>query len=86
MFDPDRTIVRSGASGVSIKNRTLQPAFPTAPSPVTTIADVLQLKQGQRFDLMAILAQVMSERQSGAGQIIIDVRLIDGSQDSRDST
>lgn len=58
-------------------------SFPKAPTPVTTIADILQLKQMQRFDLMAIPAAILSERRTGAGQTVADIRLIDGSKNSR---
>jgi len=58
--------------------------FPGTPCPTTTIADILTLKQMQRFDLMAIPVSILLERRSGAGQIIADVRLIDGSKDPRD--
>ncbi len=53
--------------------------FPTAPEPATTIAAILQLKDQQRFDLMAVPTEILSQRRSGAGQVIIDVRLADGS-------
>ena len=53
--------------------------FPTAPEPVTTIAAILQLKDQQRFDLMAVPTEILDQRRSGAGQIVIDVRLADGS-------
>ena len=56
-------------------------SFPRAPCPTTTIADILKLKQMQRFDLMAIPAAILAERRSGAGQNIADVRLTDGSKD-----
>ena len=49
--------------------------FPRTPAPTVTIADILQLKQTQRFDLMAIPAAILAERRSGAGQDIADVRL-----------
>ena len=39
-------------------------SFPQAPVPTVTIADVLQLTQNQRFDLMAIVAKVLEERKS----------------------
>ena len=52
--------------------------FPEAPEPTTTIADVLQLKQIQRFDLMAIPTEIIDERTSGTGMRIADVRLVDG--------
>jgi hypothetical protein len=55
-------------------------SFPEAPVPTCTIADILQLKQMQRFDLMAIPAAIIDERQSGAGMRIADVRLVDGSK------
>ena len=55
--------------------------FPPAPVPTVTIADILQLKQMQRFDLMAIPAKIIDERQSGTGMRIADVRLVDGSKE-----
>ena len=42
------------------------------------------MKQMQRFDLMAIPVSILFERRSSGGQIIADVRLIDGSKDPRD--
>ena len=61
--------------------------FPPAPVPTVTIADILQLKQMQRFDLMAIPAEIIDERQSGTGMRIADVRLVDGSKETHtDST
>ena len=47
--------------------------------PTVTIADVLQWKQVQRFDLMAIPSCILGRRRSAAGQVIVDVRLVDGS-------
>ena len=61
-------------------------SFPRTPCPTTTIADILKLKQTQRFDLMAIPDTIIAERRSAAGQNIIDVRLTDGSKDPRDKT
>lgn len=55
--------------------------FPKAPVPTCTIADVLQLQQMQRFDLMALPAGIIDERRTGAGIPIADVRLADGSND-----
>ena len=52
-------------------------SFPQAPVPTVTIADVLQLKQMQRFDLMAIAAKIIEERASATGMRIADVRLVD---------
>ena len=57
-------------------------SFPQTPVPTVTIADVLQLTQMQRFDLMAIVAKVLDERKSGAGMHIVDVRLADGSKEN----
>ena len=61
-------------------------SFPRTPVPTVTIADVLQLTQMQRFDLMAIVAKVLDERKSGAGMNIADVRLVDGSKDNDSNT
>ena len=61
-------------------------SFPRTPCPTTTIADILKLKQTQRFDLMAIPDTIIAERRSAAGQNIVDVRLTDGSKDPRDKT
>ena len=61
-------------------------SFPQTPTPTVTIADVLQLKQMQRFDLMAIAAKILDERQGGAGMHIVDVRLVDGSEDNNSTT
>ena len=56
-------------------------SFPQTPVPTVTIADVLQLMQMQRFDLMAIVAEILEERKAGTGMNIADVRLVDGSKD-----
>ena len=61
-------------------------SFPQAPVPTVTIADVLQLKQMQRFDLMAIAAKIIEERASGTGMRIADVRLVDGSKQTNNTT
>ena len=58
---------------------------PEVPVPTVTIADVLQLKQMQRFDVMAIPIKIIEERQSATGVRIADVRLVDGSKQA-DST
>ena len=55
-------------------------SFPQAPVPTATIADILELQQMQRFDLMAITIKILEERKSGTGMIIADVRLVDGSK------
>ena len=55
--------------------------FPEAPVPTCTIADILQLQQMQRFDVMAIPAKVIDERTAGTGMRIADVRLVDGSKE-----
>ena len=61
-------------------------AFPQALVPTVTIADILQLKQLQRFDLMGIPAKIIDERSSGAGMYIADVRLVDGTQEDPSTT
>ena len=60
--------------------------FPEAPAPTITIADVLQLRQMQRFDLMAIPAGIIAERGSKTGMRIADVRLVDGSKQTSTTT
>ena len=62
------------------------PSFPQTPVPTVTIADVLQLMQMQRFDLMAIVAEILEERKAGTGMNIADVRLVDGSKDNDSNT
>ena len=65
----------------SIADKTLQSnVFPEAPEPTVSIADVLQLKQMQRFDLMAIPTEIIDVCTSGTGMRIADVRLVDGSK------
>ena len=61
-------------------------SFPETPVPTVTIADVLQLKQMQRFDLMAIAAKILDERKAGTGMKIADVRLVDGSKEDDSNT
>ena len=61
-------------------------SFPLMPVPTVTIADVLQLKQMQRFDLMAIAAKILDERKAAAGMHILDVRLVDGSMENDSTT
>ena len=61
-------------------------SFPQTPVPTVTIADVLQLTQMQRFDLMAIAAKILDERKAGTGMNIADVRLVDGSKDNDSNT
>ena len=61
-------------------------SFPQTPVPTVTIADVLQLKQLQRFDLMAIAAKILDERKAGSGMHIADVRLVDGSKENDGAT
>ena len=61
-------------------------SFPQTPVPTVTIADVLQLKQMQRFDLMAIAAKILDERKAASGMNILDVRLVDGSEDNNSPT
>ena len=61
-------------------------SFPQTPMPTVTIADVLQLTQMQRFDLMAIVAQITDERKAATGMTILDVRLVDGSMENGSNT
>ena len=61
-------------------------SFPQTPVPTVTIADVLQLTQMQRFDLMAIAVKILDERKAGTGMNIADVRLVDGSKDNDGTT
>ena len=62
-------------------NKLLQSAaYPLTPVPTVTIADVLQLMQMQRFDLMAIPSQIIKVRTAGTGMQIADVQLVDGSK------
>ena len=55
-------------------------SFPSAPVPTVTIADILQLKDVQRFDLMAIVEAILQQRTGSLGLQIYDVRLVDGSK------
>ena len=61
-------------------------SFPQTPVPTVTIADVFELKQMQRFDLMAIAAKIIAERKSGTSMKIVDVRLVDGSKQNDGNT
>ena len=54
--------------------------------PTVTIADILQLKELQRFDLMAIASKILEERKGSHGLQIFDVRLVDGSKQSNSDT
>ena len=56
------------------------PRFPLAPEPANTIADILQVTETQRFDLMVLIRAIIQERTSQQGLKIMDVRLIDGSR------
>ena len=55
------------------------PEFPKMPEPTTTVADILRLRSQQRFDLLAVPTEVISKRNTGAAQVVADVRLADGS-------
>ena len=59
--------------------------FPQAPVPTATIADILELQQMQRFDLMALVSEIMQERGTGKGMKIVDARLVDGSKQPSDT-
>ena len=56
------------------------PGMPNLPEPPQTIANILSLKQRQRFDLMAIPVEILSQRRTSAGSPVADVRLMDGSK------
>ena len=58
-------------------------SFPCAPDPATTIADILQLRGQQRFDLLAIPMQVLGKRVTGGAHVVADVRLADGSETTK---
>lgn len=60
------------------------PHFPLAPEPTCNIADVLQLKHVQRFDLMAVPKEILDERSTSTGKVVFDVRLVDGSKNAND--
>ena len=57
------------------------PGMPTSPEPDLSISSILQLGQVQRFDLMAVVAEVIDERTTHAGRVVLDVRLVDGSKE-----
>ena len=61
-------------------------SYPPTPVPTVTIADVFELKQKQRFDRMAIAAEIIVARKSGAGVHIADVRLVDGTKQNDSNT
>ena len=61
-------------------------SFPQTPVPTVTIADVLQLRHMQRFDVMAIPTKILDERKAGTGMHIADVRLVDGSKENDSNT
>ena len=61
-------------------------SFPQVPVPIVTIREVLQLKEMQRFDLMAIVTEIIEVRSSGTGMRIVDVRLVDGSKQINSTT
>ena len=54
--------------------------FPPAPEPAKTIADILQVTETLRFDLMVLIREIISERTSQQGLKIMDVRVIDDSR------
>jgi hypothetical protein len=60
------------------------PGMPSHPEPPCTIADILTLKQVQRFDLMAIPTEILDQRRTGDGRPVVDVRLMDGSKKAND--
>ena len=69
----------------SVTAMVLQSAdMPSHAEPPRTIADILTLKKAQRFDLMAIPAEILAERRTGDGRPVLDVRLRDGSKRASD--
>ena len=61
-------------------------AFPVSPVPTVIIAYVLKLKVQQRFDSMAVVAQVSEPRKSAQGMHIADILLVDGSKEDASNT
>ena len=59
--------------------------MPSGPEPPCTIADILSFKRQQRFDLMAIVKEILNERRTGDGCPVVDVRLMDGSTQRNNS-
>ena len=47
---------------------------------MTTAAEVTGLRTMQRFDLVAIPSEILDERRVGTGQIVEDIRILDGSK------
>ena len=61
-------------------------AFPVSPVPTVIIADVFKLKVQQRFDIMAVVAQVSEARKSAQDMHIADILLVDGSKEDASNT
>ena len=59
---------------------------PKTPVSLTTIADILQLKQMQRFNLMATVSRILEMHKSGTGMVIADICLVYGSKNPVGST
>ena len=55
------------------------PDFPSAPAPTVSVADILTLREYQRFDLIALVTERNGERRAN-GSIICDCRLVGGSE------
>lgn len=66
---------RSGAASVP-----QSPNMPLTPQPTTTVAEALQFKHTQRFDLIAIPKGILDEHSTRTGMDVCDERLVDGSK------
>ena len=55
------------------------PDFPSVPAPNVSVANILTLREHQRFDLIALVTTKIGERRAN-GSIICDCRLVDGSE------
>ena len=54
-------------------------AIPSIPEPRCSIKDILKLQKLQRFDILAIVTEVIQSRRTGGGIPVADIRLKDGS-------
>ena len=54
-------------------------AFPSVPEPSISIADIIRIKEYQRFDLIATVVEIKRETTTNAG-IVCDCCLVDGSK------
>ena len=61
------------------------PEFPRGPHPVTTVAQVTELRSSQRFDLIGIIDEILDQRTTTAGPLI-EIRVIDGTKTGDNKT